>query len=137
MLFKIRTQCFTENLYSIYTSQYRHESLIFCHCPFPCSSLLHQNAAKMSQKFFSLPMGQSLNSGFPPGRFGHTGERIYSIIVHPLVLIAKWILHVLHIDSNWLFNMMEVRNMHLVESFKYYIDVGQGIFITILNLSIM
>ncbi|XP_051762185.1 sodium/hydrogen exchanger 2 isoform X2 [Ctenopharyngodon idella] len=32
------------------------------------------NAAKMSQKFFSLPMGQSLNSGFPPGRFGHTGD---------------------------------------------------------------
>ncbi|XP_048049113.1 sodium/hydrogen exchanger 2 isoform X1 [Megalobrama amblycephala] len=32
------------------------------------------NAAKMSQKFLSLPMGQSLNSGFPPGRFGHTGD---------------------------------------------------------------
>ncbi|XP_077072667.1 sodium/hydrogen exchanger 2 isoform X1 [Siphateles boraxobius] len=32
------------------------------------------NAAKMSQKFLSLPMGQSLKSGFPPRRFGHTGD---------------------------------------------------------------
>lgn len=138
------------DLYSIYPSQYRPESLIFFNfififlSPFPCLSLLHQNAAKMSQKFLSLPMGQSLNSGFPPRRFGHTGERIYSIIaviepslVQPLVLAAKWILQALHIDSNWLFNMMEVRNMHLVESFKYNIDGGQGIFITILILSIM
>ncbi|XP_067299552.1 sodium/hydrogen exchanger 2 [Pseudorasbora parva] len=32
------------------------------------------NAPKMSRKFLSLPMGQSLNSGFPPGRFGHSGD---------------------------------------------------------------
>uniref|UniRef100_A0A671K4A4 Sodium/hydrogen exchanger n=1 Tax=Sinocyclocheilus anshuiensis TaxID=1608454 RepID=A0A671K4A4_9TELE len=53
------------------------------------------NAAKMSQKYFSLPMGRSLNSGFPPGRLGHTGdgdtesEIDYPSIRHPQRLSSK------------------------------------------------
>lgn len=32
------------------------------------------NASKMSHNYFSLPMGRSLNTGFPPGRLVHTGD---------------------------------------------------------------
>ncbi|KAI2660485.1 Sodium/hydrogen exchanger 2 [Labeo rohita] len=49
----------------------RHTSL---RRSFRAGSLHGTNAAKMSQKFLSLPMGRSLNSGLPPGRRGHTGD---------------------------------------------------------------
>ncbi|XP_073702051.1 sodium/hydrogen exchanger 2 [Garra rufa] len=49
----------------------RHTSLRHS---FRAGSLHGANATKMSQKYFSLPMGRSLNSGFPPRRVGHTGD---------------------------------------------------------------
>uniref|UniRef100_A0A8C1YYA1 Sodium/hydrogen exchanger n=1 Tax=Cyprinus carpio TaxID=7962 RepID=A0A8C1YYA1_CYPCA len=55
----------------------------------------HANAAKMSQKYFSLPMGRSLNSGFPPRRLVHAGdgdiesEIDYPSIRHPQRVSSK------------------------------------------------
>uniref|UniRef100_A0A8C1K6I4 Sodium/hydrogen exchanger n=1 Tax=Cyprinus carpio TaxID=7962 RepID=A0A8C1K6I4_CYPCA len=43
------------------------------------------NAAKMSQKYFSLPMGRSLNSRFPPRRLVHTDGDIESEINYPSI----------------------------------------------------
>uniref|UniRef100_A0A8C1UMY2 Sodium/hydrogen exchanger n=1 Tax=Cyprinus carpio TaxID=7962 RepID=A0A8C1UMY2_CYPCA len=45
----------------------------------------HANAAKMSQKYFSLPMGRSLNSGFPPRRLVHADGDIESEIDYPSI----------------------------------------------------
>ncbi|XP_043104295.1 sodium/hydrogen exchanger 2 [Puntigrus tetrazona] len=49
----------------------RHTSL---RRSFRAGSFHGTNAAKMSQKYFSLPTGGSLNSGFPPARLVHTGD---------------------------------------------------------------
>ncbi|KAF4109401.1 hypothetical protein G5714_010474 [Onychostoma macrolepis] len=99
-MYKIRQRTVSyTNKHTLPNDMTAREILMRCHTSLRRSlragSFHGTNAAKMSQKFFSLPMGRSLSSGFPPGRLRHAGdgdtesETDYLSIRHPQRVSSK------------------------------------------------